>query len=176
MRKGVTLEQLASLDPILPSGKITPGAASQITDGATGCLVVNEAGLKKLGATPRGRIHTVALAGDDPAIMLRGPIPATHNLLQRSGLSLSDMDVLEVNEAFACVPMAWLSAFADQGASHDKLNVQGGAIALGHPTGATGTRLVTTTLCQLERCGGRYGLIVMAEGGGLANAAIIERL
>jgi len=136
-------------------------------------LICNEAGLKKLGLRPRAKIVALALAGDDPVMMLGGPIPATRNVLNRAGLKMSDMDLYEVNEAFASVPLAWQKAL---GADLNKLNVNGGAMALGHPLGATGTKIMTTLLNEMERRNVRYGLQAICEGGGTANATIIERI
>lgn len=154
-------------------GRITAATASQICDGSSAMLICNEAGLKKLGLRPRARIVALALAGDDPVMMLGGPIPATKNVLQRSGLSINDMDLYEVNEAFASVPLSWQKEI---GADLNKLNVNGGAMALGHPLGATGTKIMTTMLNELERRNARYGLQAICEGGGTANATIIERI
>lgn len=154
-------------------GRITAATASQITDGASAVLIVNENGLKKLGVQPRAKIVSLALAGDDPVMMLGGPIPATRNVLARAGLSIQDIDLYEVNEAFASVPLAWAKAL---GADLNKLNVNGGAMALGHPLGATGTKLITTLLNELEKRNLRYGLQAICEGGGTANATIIERI
>jgi acetyl-CoA acetyltransferase family protein len=172
VRPDASLAAMAALKPLSEKALLTAGTSSQITDGAAAVLVANEAGLKKLGATPRARIAAMALAGDDPVIMLTAPIPATKKLLARAGTTIDRIDRYEVNEAFASVPLAWLR---DTGADPDKLNVSGGAIALGHPLGATGAKLMTTLLHELERTGGRYGLQTMCEGGGLANATLIER-
>ncbi|GAA1847637.1 thiolase family protein [Microbacterium koreense] len=152
---------------------ITPGNSSPLTDGASAVLVMSEERAKMLGLTPRARFHSFAVTGSDPIMMLTGIIPVTKKILAKSGLSLDDMDVLEVNEAFASVPLAWL---AETGADPAKLNPRGGAIALGHPLGASGGRLLSTMLNHLEATGGRYGLQTMCEGGGMANATIIERL
>jgi acetyl-CoA acetyltransferase family protein len=173
IRFDATLAKMAELKPLSDKGLLTAGTSSQITDGAAAVLVANEAGLEKLGATPRARVVAMALAGDDPVIMLTAPIPATAKLLKRAGLPIGAVDLYEVNEAFASVPLAWLR---ETGADPAKLNVNGGAIALGHPLGCTGAKLVTTLLHELERTGGRYGLQTMCEGGGLANATLIERL
>jgi acetyl-CoA acyltransferase len=174
IREGTTPETLANLKPAFKEdGKITAGNSSQITDGASAVLIMSEERAAELGYTPRARFHSFALAGTDPVTMLKGPIPATEKILKRSGLSIADIDLFEVNEAFASVVLAWAK-------SHDadlaKTNVNGGAIALGHPLGASGTKLMATLLCELERTGGRYGLQTMCEGGGLANATIIERI
>jgi len=154
-------------------GRITAATSSQICDGASAILICNEAGLKKLGVKPRARIISLALAGTDPITMLAGPIPATKTALERAKLKLSDIDLYEVNEAFASVPLSWAK---ELGADMNKLNVNGGAMALGHPLGATGTKLMTTLLHELERRGGKYALQAICEGGGTANATIIERL
>jgi acetyl-CoA C-acetyltransferase len=166
--------QLGKLSLLKPDGgRITAGTASQISDGASAMLVCNEAGLKKLGLRPRAKVVALALAGDDPIMMLGGPIPATKNVLARAGLTMADMDLYEVNEAFASVPLGWQKAM---GADLNKLNVNGGAMALGHPLGATGTKIMTTLLNELERRNLRYGLQAICEGGGTANATIIERI
>ena len=152
---------------------ITPGNSSPLTDGASAVLIMSRERAEALGLTPRARFHDFAVVGDDPLYMLTGPIPATQKVLERSGLSIGDIDAFEVNEAFAPVPLAWLR---EVGADPDRLNVRGGAIALGHPLGASGTKLLTTLVNTLEDHGWRYGLQTMCEGGGLANATIIERL
>jgi acetyl-CoA acyltransferase len=152
---------------------ITPGNSSPLTDGASGALIMSEQMAAKLGLTPRARFHTFSVAGDDPIFMLTAPIPATKKVLARSGLSIDDLDAYEVNEAFAPVPLAWAHEF---GADPAKLNSRGGAIALGHALGSSGTRLLGTLVNHLEDTGGRYGLQTMCEGGGMANATIIERL
>ncbi len=182
-RPGTTVESLAGLKPSFWSEEmaarfpqvgwsITAGNSSQLTDGAAAVLIMSEERAAQLGLTPRARFHSFGLAGDDPITMLTGPIPATEKVLKRSGLALDDIDHYEVNEAFAPVPMAWAHHFrADQ----DRLNPRGGAIALGHPLGASGARLLTTMLNGLETTGGRYGLQTMCEAGGMANATIIER-
>ena len=169
-----TMESLANLKPaFLPDGKITAGNSSQICDGAAAVLIMTEEKAKELGLKPRARFHTFALAGVDPVTMLTGPIPATTKVLERSGLTMDDIDLFEVNEAFASVVGAWQK---EHSADMSKVNVNGGAIALGHPLGGSGAKLMTTLLNELERTGGRYGLQTMCEGGGLANATIIERL
>ena len=169
-----TVESLAGLKPaFLPDGRVTAANSSQITDGASAVLVMSEEKAVELGLTPRARFHAFALAGDDPVAMLTAPIPATRRILDRSGLSIDDIDLVEINEAFASVVLAWQHELK---ADPAKVNVNGGAIALGHPLGASGTKLMATLLCELERTGGRYGLQTMCEGGGLANATIIERL
>jgi Acetyl-CoA acetyltransferase len=147
--------------------------ASQISDGASAVLVASEAAVRTHGLTPRARIHHLSVRGDNPVYMLTAPIDATRHALQRTGLTVDDIDRYEVNEAFASVALAWLK---ETGADPDRVNVNGGGIALGHPIGATGTKLLTTLLHELERTGGRYGLQTMCEGGGQANVTIIERL
>ena len=174
IRDTTTAETLANLKPAFkPDGKITAGNSSQITDGASAMLVMSEEKAAQLGLTPRARFHSFALAGVDPVTMLTGPIPATRKILEKSGLSMDDIDLVEINEAFASVVLAWEKELHPD---MDKVNVNGGAIALGHPLGASGTKLMATLLNELERTGGRYGLQTMCEGGGLANATIIERL
>jgi acetyl-CoA acetyltransferase family protein len=156
-----------------PDGVVTAGNSSQITDGAAAVLVMSEDKASQLGLRPRARFHTFALAGVDPVLMLTGPIPATEKVLAKAGMAVGDIDLFEVNEAFAAVIGAWLR---ETGADWDKTNVNGGAMALGHPLGASGAKLLTTLLYELERTGGRFGLQTMCEGGGMANATIIERL
>jgi acetyl-CoA C-acetyltransferase len=173
IRFDASLEAMAKLKALSDKGLLTAGTSSQITDGAAALLIANERGLKALGATPRARIAAMSLAGSDPVLMLTAPIPATRKLLERAGVKIADVDLYEVNEAFASVPLAWLS---DTGADPARLNVNGGAIALGHPLGCTGAKLMTTLLHELERRGGRFGLQTMCEGGGLANATLIERV
>ena len=174
IRDDTTVETLARLKPAFdPDGVITAGNSSQITDGASAALIMSEAAADRLGLTPRARFHAFALAGVDPRIMLTGPIPATTKVLERAGLGLDEIDLVEINEAFAPVVLAWERELHPDMA---KVNVNGGAIALGHPLGASGTRLLATLLCELERTGGRWGLQTMCEGGGLANATVIERL
>jgi acetyl-CoA acyltransferase len=174
IREGTTAEKLAALKPAFKEdGKITAGNSSQITDGASAVLIMSAEKAKQLGLRPRARFHSFAVVGTDPVTMLKGPIPATTKIFERSGLSLDDIDLFEVNEAFASVVLAWQKA---HGADLAKTNVNGGAIALGHPLGASGTKLMATLLNELERTGGRYGLQTMCEGGGLANATIIERI
>jgi acetyl-CoA C-acetyltransferase len=172
-RRDTSLEKLAGLKPVTEGGRITAGVSSQISDGAAALLVVSETGLKAHGLTPRARVHHLSVRGSDPVFMLTGPIPATQYALEKTGLSIDDMDLIEINEAFAPVVLAWQK---ETGADLSKVNVNGGAIALGHPLGATGARLMTTMLNELERTGGRYGLQTMCEGGGQANVTIIERL
>jgi acetyl-CoA acyltransferase len=174
IRAGTTAETLATLKPAFkPDGKVTAGNSSQITDGASATLVMSEEKASELGLTPRARFHSFALAGVDPVTMLTGPIPATAKILERSKLTIDDIDLVEINEAFASVVLAWEK---EHHPDMTKVNVNGGAIALGHPLGASGTKLAATLLNELERTGGRYGLLTMCEGGGMANATIIERL
>jgi acetyl-CoA acetyltransferase family protein len=173
IREDANLEAMAGLKALSEKNLLTAGTSSQITDGAAAVMVVNEAGLAKLGATPRARVAAMSLAGDDPVMMLSAPIPATAKLLDRAGMKIAEVDLYEVNEAFASVPMAWLH---ETGADPGRLNVNGGAIALGHPLGCTGAKLATTLLHELERTGKRYGIQTMCEGGGLANATLFERL
>ncbi len=174
IRPDSSVEKLAQLKPAFTpdTGVITAANSSQITDGAAAVLVMGEDTANALGLTPRARFHAFALAGADPVMMLTAPIPATAQVLERAGLTLDDIDLVEINEAFAPVVLAWQR---ETGADLEKVNVNGGAIALGHPLGASGARLMTTLLGELERTGGRYGLQTMCEGGGLANATIIER-
>ena len=172
-RRDTTLERMASLKPLAEGGRITAGVASQISDASASLLIASERAVKDHGLTPRARIHHMSVRGADPVWMLTAPIPATRYALEKSGMSLADIDLVEINEAFAPVPMAWLKEI---GYPHEKTNVNGGAIALGHPLGATGARLMTTLLNHLEQTGGRYGLQTMCEGGGQANVTIIERL
>ncbi len=174
IRRGSTVEALAQLrTPFVVDGKISAGNSSQISDGASGVVVTTSERAAELGMVPLARIHTAVVTGDDPVKMLTGPIPATALALKRSHLTIEDIDAFEVNEAFASVPLAWQSAV---GAAMDKLNPLGGAIALGHPLGCSGTRLATTLIHHLRRTGGRFGLQTMCEGGGTANATIYERL
>ncbi len=173
IRLDASAEGLASLKTLQPGGVVTAGNASQICDGASGALVVSEKALKLLGVTPIARVHHMSVLGDDPVIMLEGPIPATRRALQKAGLRIQDIDLYEVNEAFAPVPMAWTTSLE---ADPARLNVNGGAIALGHPLGASGTKLMTTLIHALRARGKRYGLQTMCEGGGMANVTIVERL
>ena len=174
IRAGTTLEVLSSLKPAFkPDGKVTAGTSSQITDGASAALIMSEARAVELGLTPRARFHAFALAGVDPVTMLTGPIPATRAILERAKLTLDDIDRVEINEAFASVVLAWERELHPD---MERVNVNGGAIALGHPLGASGGKLLATLVNELERCGGRYGLLTMCEGGGMANATVIERL
>jgi acetyl-CoA C-acetyltransferase len=172
-RRDTSLAKMAELAPLREGWELTAATASQISDGAAAVLVASDAAVRRHGLTPRARIHALAVAGADPVFMLTGPIPATEQVLARGQLSIDDIDVFEVNEAFAPVLLAWS---ADTGAPLEKTNPNGGAIALGHPLGATGAILMTKLLHELERTGGRYGLQTMCEGGGQANATIIERL
>ncbi len=179
IREDTSLEKLASLQPAFQvDGKVTAGNSSQISDGAAAILVMGEDTAERLGYSPRARVHTMTLAGVDPVIMLTGPIPATEKALERSGLGIDDIDLFEVNEAFASVIAAWRAELggADPMALWERTNVNGGAIALGHPLGGSGARVMTTLLHELERIGGRYGLQTMCEGGGMANATILERV
>jgi len=174
IRPDSSVESLGKLKPAFKEdGKVTAGNSSQITDGASAVLIMSEEKAAELGYTPRARFHSFALAGVDPVTMLTGPIPATRKVLDKSGLSIEDIDLVEINEAFASVVLAWEKEIKPD---MSKVNVNGGAIALGHPLGASGAKLTATLLNELERSGGRYGLVTMCEGGGMANATIIERL
>ncbi|GAA3705301.1 thiolase family protein [Gordonia hankookensis] len=184
VRASTTADKLSGLKPSFYSAEyaqrfpeinwhITPGNSSPLTDGASAALIMSDTMASKLGLTPRARFHSFSLAGDDPVFMLTAPIPATRKILERSGLSIDDLDAYEVNEAFASVPLAWAQEF---GADPAKLNARGGAIALGHALGSSGTRLLSTLVNHLEATGGRYGLQTMCEGAGMANATIIERV
>jgi acetyl-CoA C-acetyltransferase len=173
VRGDASMEGLAALKTIKPGGVITAGNASQICDGASGVLIVNERALKQHGLTPIARIDHLTVTGGDPVIMLMEPIPATRRALERSGRSIGDIDLYEVNEAFAPVPLAWLK---ELGGDPDRLNVNGGAIALGHPLGASGTKLMATLVHALRARGKRFGLQTMCEGGGIANVTIVEAL
>ena len=166
-------EKIRSLPPLTEGGRVTAAMASQISDAAAALLVVSERALEEHGLTPRARVHHLSVRGADPIFMLTAPIPATEHALQKTGLTLDDIDLVEINEAFASVVLAWQR---ETGADLSKVNVNGGAIALGHPLGATGARLMTTLLHELERTEGRYGLQTMCEGGGQANVTILERL
>ncbi|HEY1279686.1 MAG TPA: acetyl-CoA C-acetyltransferase [Acidimicrobiales bacterium] len=166
-------DKIRSLAPLTPGGRITAAVSSQISDAAAALLVASERALQEHHLTPRARIHHLSVRGDDPVWMLTAPIPATEHALKRAGMTLDDIDLVEINEAFASVVLAWAK---ETGADLAKVNVNGGAIALGHPLGATGARLMTTLLNELERTGGRYGLQTMCEGGGQANVTIVERL
>ena len=171
--RDTTLEAMAELEPLTPGGTITAAVSSQTGDGASAVLVASEDAVKRYNLKPRARIVHMEVRGDDPIWMLTAPIPATQRAMKRSGLNLQDIDLVEINEAFASVPMAWL---AETGYPHEQTNVNGGAIALAHPLGATGTKLMTTLLHEMERRGARYGLQTMCEGGGQANVTILERL
>jgi acetyl-CoA C-acetyltransferase len=173
VRFNASLEAISGLNLLQEGGRITAGTASQICDGASGVMVVNTAGLKALGVEPLARVHHMSVLGHDPVIMLEAPIPATERALGKAGMGIDDIDLFEVNEAFASVPMAWLQA---TGADPERLNINGGAIALGHPLGGSGTKLMTTLVHSLQRTNKRYGLQTMCEGGGMANVTIIERL
>ncbi|MBO3680267.1 acetyl-CoA C-acetyltransferase [Streptomyces sp. NEAU-YJ-81] len=172
-RRGTSLEKMASLAPVVEGGRLTAAVSSQVSDGASALLVASERAVAEHGLTPRARVHHLSVRGEDPIRMLSAPIPATAYALKKSGMSLDDIDLVEINEAFAPVVLAWLK---ETGADPEKVNANGGAIALGHPLGATGTKLTTTLLHELERTGGRFGLQTMCEGGGQANVTIIERL
>lgn len=168
-----SLEKTRALEPLAPGGLLTAATSSQVCDGAAAILVANDRALKENKLKPLARFHTLTVVGDDPVIMLEGPIPATKKALAKAGLRIEDFDVYEVNEAFAPVPLSWAKVI---GADKAKLNVNGGAMALGHPLGATGPKLMTTLLHELERINGRWGLLAICEGGGTANCTIIERL
>jgi acetyl-CoA C-acetyltransferase len=172
-RRDTTLEKMAGLRTLVEGGRLTAAVSSQISDASAAMLIVSEQGLKDHGLTPRARIHHLSVRADDPIFMLSAPIPATAYAFAKSGMTVDDIDLVEINEAFASVVLAWQK---ETGFDLAKVNVNGGAIALGHPLGATGVRLMTTLLCELERTGGRYGLQTMCEGGGQANVTIIERL
>jgi acetyl-CoA C-acetyltransferase len=173
IRFDVSLDGIRSVKLIAEGGRITAASASQICDGASGVMVVSEKGLKSLGIAPLARVHHMTMIGHDPVIMLEAPLPATHRALQKAGMKIGDIDLFEVNEAFASVPTAWLK---DTGADPARLNVNGGAIALGHPLGGSGTKLMTTLIHALKKRNKRYGLQTMCEGGGMANVTIVERL
>ncbi|MHB8449368.1 MAG: acetyl-CoA C-acetyltransferase [Mycobacteriales bacterium] len=172
-RRETSAAKMAALPALVEGGRLTAAVASQISDGASAVLVASERAVREHGLTPRARVHHLSCRGADPLLMLTAPIPATAYALKRTGLSLEDIDLVEINEAFASVVLAWEQ---ETGADPNRVNVNGGGIALGHPLGATGTRLLATLLCELERSGGRYGLQTMCEGGGQANVTIIERL
>jgi acetyl-CoA C-acetyltransferase len=174
VRADTTLEKMSTLKPLLgDDGRLTAATSSQIADGAAAIMVASEAAVERFNLTPRARLHTMSVVGSDPVLILTGPIPATAKAIARSGLSIDDIDLFECNEAFASVVIAWSR---ESGASLERTNVNGGAMALGHPLGASGAKLMTTLLNELERSGGRYGLQTMCEGGGLSNATIIERV
>jgi acetyl-CoA C-acetyltransferase len=172
-RRDTSLERMAKLSPLAPGGRLTAAVSSQISDGASALLIASEGAVKAHGLKPRARIHHLSVRADDPIFMLSAPIPATRHALQKAGMKLSQIDAVEINEAFASVVLAWEK---ELDADHARVNPVGGAIALGHPIGATGGRLMTTLLAHLERTKGRYGLQVMCEGGGQANVTILERL
>lgn len=173
IRAEASIEAMQGLNPLREDGVITAGTASQISDGAAAIMVANEDAVRKYDLPVRAKIHSLAVIGSDPVIMLEGPIPATQKVLEKAGLSIDDIDLFEVNEAFGSVPLAWAKALnADQ----EKLNVNGGAQALGHPLGGTGAKLMTTLVHELERREAKYGLVAICEGGGTANAMVIERM
>ncbi|MDT0461734.1 acetyl-CoA C-acetyltransferase [Streptomyces gibsoniae] len=172
-RQDTSLEKMAELKPVLEGGTVTAACSSQVSDGAAALLLASERAVREHGLTPRARVHHLSVRGEDPIRMLTAPIPATAHALKKTGLTMDDIDLVEINEAFAPVVLAWLK---ETGADPEKVNVNGGAIALGHPLGATGAKLMTTLLHELERTGGRFGLQTMCEGGGQANVTIIERL
>jgi acetyl-CoA C-acetyltransferase len=171
--RDTTLAQMAALEPLSPGGTITAALSSQTGDGASAMLIVSEEALRRYGLKPRARIHHMSVYADDPIYMLTAPIPATRRALKKSGLKLQDIDLVEINEAFVPVVLAWMKEI---GYPHEQTNINGGAVALAHPLGATGVKLMTTLLHELERTGKRYGLQTMCEGGGVANVTIIERL
>jgi acetyl-CoA C-acetyltransferase len=173
IRFDVSMEGMRGVKLLKEGGAITAATSSQICDGASGVMIVSEKALKELGLEPMARIHHLSLLGHDPVIMLEAPIPATERALKKAGMSIDDIDLFEVNEAFASVPVAWLNTLR---ADPDKLNVNGGAIALGHPLGASGTKLMTTLVHALKARGKKWGLQTMCEGGGMANVTIVERL
>ncbi|MFJ2894587.1 acetyl-CoA C-acetyltransferase [Streptomyces sp. NPDC087218] len=172
-RRDTTSEKMAALKPVVEGGTITAACSSQVSDGAAALLIASERAVAEHGLTPRARVHHLLVRAEDPIRMLSAPIPATAHALRKTGMTIDDIDLFEINEAFAPVVLAWLK---ETGADPDRVNVNGGAIALGHPLGATGARLMTTLLHELERTGGRYGLQTMCEGGGQANVTVIERL
>ncbi|MFF3056821.1 acetyl-CoA C-acetyltransferase [Streptomyces sp. NPDC057909] len=171
-RADTTLAKMAGLRTLTEDGRLTAAVSSQISDGAAALLIASEDAVRRHGLTPLASVHTMAVVGSDPVHMLTGPIPATEKVLDRAGLSIDEIDLVEINEAFASVVLAWQKEI---GADQERVNAFGGAIALGHPLGATGARLMTTLVHQLRRTGGRYGLQTMCEGGGMANATVIER-
>ena len=177
-RRGTTIEKMSELkvlmpEAVMPGARMTAAVASQISDGSAAMLIASEKAVKEHGLKPRARVHHLSVRGDNPIVMLSAPIPATKHALAKTGMTLNDIDLVEINEAFAPVALAWAK---ELNADLSKVNVNGGAIALGHPLGATGAKLMTTLLHELERTGGRYGLQTMCEGGGQANVTIIERL
>jgi acetyl-CoA C-acetyltransferase len=173
IRFNATLEEIRSVKLLVPNGRLTAATASQICDGASGVIIANRAGLRQLNREPLARIHHMTVVGHDPVTMLEAPIPGTERALKKAGMNLGEIDLYEVNEAFASVPLAWLSGTR---ADPARLNVNGGAIALGHPLGASGTKLMTTLIYALHRRELRFGLLAMCEGGGLANVTLVERL
>jgi acetyl-CoA C-acetyltransferase len=173
IRFDASLDGIRGVKLIAEGGRLTAATSSQICDGASGVMIVNEKGLKTLGVEPLARIHHLSVLGHDPVIMLEAPLPATTRALKKAGMTINDIDLFEVNEAFASVPVAWLQ---HTGADPERLNVNGGAIALGHPLGASGTKLMTTLVHALKKRNKRYGLQTMCEGGGMANVTIVERL
>jgi len=172
-RRETSLEKMAELKPMVEGGQVTAGVSSQNCDASSALLIASERAIKEHGLKPRARIHHLTVRAADPVWMLTAPIPATQHALEKTGLSVDDIDLFECNEAFAPIPLAWMKEI---GIPHEKVNVNGGAIALGHPIGATGARIMTTLLNELERREGRYALQTMCEGGGQANVTIIERL
>ncbi|WP_141203096.1 acetyl-CoA C-acetyltransferase [Streptomyces griseorubiginosus] len=172
-RRDTSLEKMAGLKPVIEGGQLTAAVSSQVSDGASAILLASERAVREHGLTPRARVHHLSVRGEDPIRMLSAPIPATAYALKKAGMTIDDIDLVEINEAFASVVLAWLK---ETGADPEKVNVNGGAIALGHPLGATGAKLMVTLLHELERTGGRFGLQTMCEGGGQANVTIIERL
>ncbi|MDQ1039303.1 acetyl-CoA C-acetyltransferase [Streptomyces sp. V3I8] len=172
-RRDTSLEKMAALRPVLEGGTVTAACSSQVSDGAAALLLASARAVREHGLTPRARIHHLSVRGEDPIRMLSAPIPATAYALKKAGMSMAEIDLVEINEAFAPVVLAWLK---ETGADPERVNANGGAIALGHPLGATGVRLMTTLLHELERTGGRFGLQTMCEGGGQANVTVIERL
>jgi acetyl-CoA C-acetyltransferase len=172
-RPDTSLEKMASLKTLIDGGRLTAAVSSQLSDASAAMLIASEQAVKDHGLTPRARVHHISVRGEDPIMMLSAPIPATAHAFKKTGMTMDEIDLVEINEAFASVVLAWQK---ETGADLAKVNVNGGAIALGHPLGATGVRLMTTLLCELERTGGRYGLQTMCEGGGQANVTIIERL
>ncbi|MGW0734618.1 acetyl-CoA C-acetyltransferase [Streptomyces sp. NPDC002851] len=172
-RRDTSLAKMAALEPVVPGGTITAACSSQVSDGAAALLLASERAVRDHGLTPRARVHHLSVRGEDPIRMLSAPIPATAYALKKAGMSLDEMDLVEINEAFAPVVLAWLK---ETGADPERVNVNGGAIALGHPLGATGARLMVSLVHELERTGGRFGLQTMCEGGGQANVTIVERV
>ena len=173
IRFDASLESMQGLNPLREGGVITAGTASQISDGAAAVMVANRDAVERYNLPVRAKIHSLAVVGSDPVIMLEGPIPASKKALEKAGLEIDDIDLYEINEAFGSVPLAWAKAM---NASEDRLNVNGGAQALGHPLGGTGAKLMTTLVNELERRSARYGLVAICEGGGTANAMIVERM